>query len=319
MVECVLLLGTSFAWANSSIAFTITDSRITKSSGLARDVANQRFWTVDHSGDSGVVYGLAQDGATIGTLHYRAHPRDVEAVAMQGARLYVADIGDNTRSRDHVTVYLFDHADPDDRNHLYEAYDLRYPDGPHDAETLLVSPEGRLYIVTKEASAHVYAAPVTPSRTGMNELRSVGAAPAYVTDGTYLPDGSIALRTYLAVLMLDPTSYAVTASAALPLQPQGESLTVSLDGDSLLVGSEGRRSTVLQVDVPTSQGNVPSGEPSPPGTASTSPSATPTATRGGSSDSGPAGHTRTGTWLALGLAGVVAVVAGLVSAYTRET
>lgn len=312
----VLLGGAVPASADSSLAFTIADQRITESSGLAVDVARQRYWTINDSGAGGVAYALAQDGATIGTLRYRAHPVDVEAIALHDRRLYLADIGDNQASRRFVTVYWFDDPTPDDSIRAYRSYDFRYPDGPHDAETLLVSPSGRLYIVTKEVQGAIYAAPDKPTRVGTNELTKVGSAPAFVTDGTFLPDGRIALRTYVSVLLLEPNSYAVTADATLPLQPQGESLCSSLDGKALLVGSEGRRSSVLQVDLPSGRGGAPSGVPSPPGTASPTPTATPSTATDEPASTRSVG--RQGTGLALGMAAVVAVVAGLVVGLARR-
>ena len=113
---------------------------------------------------------------------------------------------------------------------VYKAYDFSYPDGPHDAETLLVDGDGRLFIVTKGAEGGIYAAPSSPSRQGVNELERVGDAPAFVTDGTVLPDGRFALRTYVSVEIVDPDSYEVVARAATPAQKQGESITTTFDG-----------------------------------------------------------------------------------------
>jgi hypothetical protein len=230
----VLLLGWSAVLpaAAETVEFTITDSRITESSGLATDAPNERYWTVNDSGDAGVAYALDPDGDLQGTLEFRVDPVDVEAVAFHDGRLYVADIGDNRERRDLVTVYFFDDAEPSDQPVVFKAYDFSYPDGAHDAETLLVDGDGRLYIVTKGATGGIYAAPASPQRQGVNELERVGDAPAYVTDGTVLTDGSIVLRTYVSVDVLDPSSYEITARAASPAQRQGESVTSTIDGSS---------------------------------------------------------------------------------------
>src|SRR6478672_651036 len=82
------------AAAASTVAFTITDPRITQSSGLARDLGGSIYWTANDSGAAGVAYGLTVKGKVKGSLSFRARPEDVEAVALQGDRLYVADIGD---------------------------------------------------------------------------------------------------------------------------------------------------------------------------------------------------------------------------------
>ena len=57
-------------------------------------------------------------------------------------RLYVGDIGDNDSKRKTIRVYYFDDPKPDDETRTYKAWDFRYPDGPHDAETLLVTAAG---------------------------------------------------------------------------------------------------------------------------------------------------------------------------------
>ena len=229
------------ASARDKVAFTITDTRITESSGLAADPTAEGYWTVNDSGDSAVAYGLSTSGKVVGTLEYRAEPIDVEAVALHDGRLYVADIGDNLAEREFVTVYYFDNASPDDQTVSYHAWDFTYPDGPHDAETLLVDESGRLFVVTKDAVGAVYAAPRKPKRAGTNELTKVGEAPGAVTDGTFLPDGKrIALLTYGSIVVIDAESYEPVGQADIPAQAQPESLAVSLDESSLLVGSEGR-------------------------------------------------------------------------------
>ncbi|SFQ69812.1 hypothetical protein SAMN05421810_11385 [Amycolatopsis arida] len=77
-------------------------------------------------------------------------------------------------------------------------FTLRYPDGPRDAESLLVDPRtNRLYVASKRGSdGTLYQAP-SPLRTDQpNVLTPVSAAPAYATDGAYSPDGtSYVLRT----------------------------------------------------------------------------------------------------------------------------
>jgi hypothetical protein len=297
--------------AADTVAFSVKDSRVTESSGLARDVDAGLYWTANDSGSDGTVFGIDPKGAVRGTLNYRARPVDVEAVARHGDRLYVADIGDNNAVRDQVTVYYFTNPRANGLTVTYHAYDFRYPDGAHDAETLLVDGAGQLYIVTKEARGGIYAAPPAPSRSRTNLLRRVGDAPALVTDGVFLPDDQgIALLTYTSIEVLDPTSYAVEASAPIPRQQQAESLALSLKGDSLLVGSEGRNSKVFAVPVP----------------GAATPTATPSATTGPSdsgedpnaSDAAAPSSSRRGTLLAVGLAGVVALVAGVVVTLVRR-
>lgn len=261
----LLAWGPARAAADGTVAFTITDPRITESSGLAADPAAHLYWTANASGDAARAFALDDTGRVVGTLNFRAELTDVEAVAYADNVLYVADIGDKTASRDHVTVYLLYSPQPSNGTVLYHAYDFSYPDGPHDAKTLLVSPGGQLYLVTKGPHGGIYQAPAEPSRSQVNTLTRVAAAPPFVTDGQFLADGRIALRSYVDVSILDPDrGYQVVARAATPYQPQGESLTQSLDGSSLLVGSEGHPSKVYSMPIPTGMNPVPSPSASPP-------------------------------------------------------
>jgi hypothetical protein len=263
-VVTFLVIVPTAARATDTIAFTMRDARITGSSGLTVDPAGNLYWTVNDLDDRGVVYGIRLDGTVQGTLNFRAQPRDVEAVAMHGDRLYVADIGDNNASRRFVRVYVFTNPRANDLTVTYHAYDFRYPDGPQDAETLLINDSGRLFIVTKGPKAAIYEASAKPKRQGVNDLEQVGSAPPDVTDGTFLPGGDrIALLTYSSVKVIDATSYEVTASGPIPDQPLAESLTVSLDQASLLVGSVGKKSKVYSIAVPNEAGSEQTSGASP--------------------------------------------------------
>ena len=312
----VLLLAAVFlaivptvAGAEDTVAFTINDARITESSGLAVDPEGNLYWTVNDSGDRGVAYGIGLDGEVQGTLNFRAQPQDVEAVAVHDDRLYVADIGDNNRQRDSIRVYSFENPRANGLTVTYHAYDFQYPDGPQNAETLLVDESGRLFIVTKGQKASIYEAPLRPRRQGVNELKRVGAAPSLVTDGTFLPGGErIALLTYNSVEVIDATSYEVVASAPIPDQPQAESLTLSLDEQSLLVGSEGKKSTVYSVPVPSEATPTPT-----PG-----PSGDPVSETDVPEEAANTLQSQQGTLLAIGVAAFVALVAGTVVAFVRS-
>lgn len=319
----VAALALALSWAATPAfaeeeAFTISDDRITESSGLARDVDQNLYWTVNDSGDSGTAYALTEDGELEGTIGFRADVVDVEAVQYAQNTLYVADIGDNDAEREFVTVYLLNGPQAADETVLYGAFDLAYPDGPQDAETLLINPDnGEIFVVTKGEDAAIYQAPTEPSRGSVNTLTKVADAPPYVTDGTFLDDGRIALRSYVDVKIIDPEQdYQVVGQVAAPLQPQGESVTLDLAGENLLLGSEGEQSTVYQVPIPEDVGDAPEPSAEPPSTEQpATPEASPTDGTDDNGeqpeDTGPSGPGRTGTFVALISAAVVAAVAGV--------
>jgi hypothetical protein len=300
-MAAMLLIGLlpSTAAAQATVAFTITDARIVASSSLARDVGGDLYWTANRRSQRGVVYGLTPSGAVRGTLNYRADPVNVEALAVANDTLYVGDIGDNSQRRSFVTIYTFDNPRATGLTVTYSAYDFRFPDGPRDAESLLVSGAGEILLVTKaDGGGEIYAAPRSPSRQGVNRLNRVADAPAMVTDGVFLPGSEqIALRTDAAVYVLDASTYQTVATADVPPQARSTSLAVSLDGESLLLGSSGRNAKVYSIPVPK-----PPDTPPPSPTPSTTPE----------DEEADAGGGSTGTLLAIGLAAVVAIVAGVV-------
>ncbi|GAA1667296.1 hypothetical protein ACFTSF_15200 [Kribbella sp. NPDC056951] len=239
--------------------FTISDPRIKESSGLAKSQKYEDlYWTVNDSSDSARVFGVDTDGDVKVVLKFKAEVRDVEAIAVdREGTIYIADIGDNTKSRDTIEIYTIPEPSSleNAENVRYHRYDFEYPDGPHDAETLLVQPEtNEIFIVTKSSKGGaIYSTPGRPSREGTNKLTKVAAAPAGTfTDGTFLPDGQRAvLRTYVDVATVawgddKPT---LVARGPVPLT-QGESVAVGEADNTVLVGSEGSNSAVYQVQVP---------------------------------------------------------------------
>jgi hypothetical protein len=283
-----------------NVAFTVKDGRILSSSGLARDVNAGLYWTANKTGDRGVVYGLTTTGAVRGTLNYRAKPVAVEGLAVVNDTLYVGDIGDRTRTRGLITVYRFDNPRATGLTVTYRSYDFAFRDGPKDAETLLVTESGRILLVTAGKNAAIYAGPRQPSRQVLNRLTKVADAPDNITDGAFLPGGKkIALRSNRTVYILDASSYETVVSAQLSTQSKGKSLAISLDGESLLLGTQGRNAKVYALPIPTK----------------VTPSASPSID---AQSEEVAGMGRRGTLLALGLAAIVAVVAGVVAGVIHD-
>ena len=239
----------------------ILDPRITESSGLARSGYDDGvLWTHNDSGDGPRLYAVDRNGGTAATIELAGvRALDWEAMSrVRGAdgrsRLFVGDIGDNARARPEIAVHRIDEPRELDEDATVPAttYRMRYEDGPHDAEALLVHPRtARVYVVTKDAAgaAGVYAAPEDLRTDEVNVLERVADAPAVVTDGAFLWDGRLALRTYTSVHVsawLGAPAQALT----LPRTAQGESLAVAPGSRAVLVGSEGVASPVYRQPLP---------------------------------------------------------------------
>ena len=253
LVGVPFLLGAAAAPSSrAEVVFSFQDSRISESSGLvALDTGGGAglFVTTNDSGDSGRVFTVDEDGRTVGISTWSDDAHDVEALAPAGGgEVWVGDIGDNRASRDSVQVTRVP-VGRGDREADGPVYDLEYPDGSHDSETLLATADGRLFLVTKGVlGGAVYAAPVPLDPDHTNRLVKVadGILPM-ATDGAILPDGRhVLVRGYTSAAVYSFPDFDRLASMPLPSQPQGEGLAVATDG-TIYLSSEGRGSDVLRL------------------------------------------------------------------------
>jgi hypothetical protein len=256
---------------------TIRDPRITESSGLAASPTRAGvLWTHDDSGNPPVLFALAPSGRVTGTVRIAGVP-DVDWEAMAAflddrgrSWLAVADIGDNEARRSSVEVDVV--PEPAHAGDVVEQprlrLRLRYPDGPRDAETLLVdTARRRMFVVSKGLLAGTaYAVPASAwdgsvpatATTRSATLVAVGTVPLMLaTDGAVAPDSSVLLRTYGGLAAFDPFPLDAgrrlltpRATTALPEQQQGEGLALAPGGRSVLLSSEGTNQPVVRFALP---------------------------------------------------------------------
>ena len=246
------LLGTASAPADrAEVVFAFEDPAIVESSGLA--VVDGLVVTTNDSGDSGRLFVVdPATGATRSEVAWDDDPTDVEALAPDGrGGVWVGDIGDNRGSRESIRV-----ADVpvrgDGAGGAPRVFELVYPDGAQDAETLLADPStDRLYVATKSPfGGRLYAAPVPLDPQRPNRLEPLGGVLPLATDGAFLADGQrLVIRNYGVAVVYAFPSLERLQQFRLPAQPQGEGLAVDADG-SLLLSSEGLHAEVLRVLLP---------------------------------------------------------------------
>jgi hypothetical protein len=247
----------------------VQDRALREASALA---ASQRwpgiYWTLNDSGNSPTVFGIDEQGQSRGTFRVdKAENVDWEAMQVGpgsdgGSALYIGDIGDNHRERREIVIYRIPEPDlqpagsraTNDRTSQAEAFKLQYPDGPRDAEGLLVHPQtGEMLIVTKEipGRAGVYRVPlpvdvrrtVKVERVAEVDMGRVGVKIDVVTDATVAADGRrVTVRTYGSALEYDVPDGAPLASiweqiplvARLDDGPQAEGITYRANGQALI-------------------------------------------------------------------------------------
>jgi len=162
--------------------------------------------------------------------------------------VWAADIGDNTESRQVVEVHLV-RVGRGERHVDAPSYRLVYPDGAHDAESL-IAPGGRLYVITKGVlGGKVYVAPKHLDPDNVNRLTAVGVVTEWATDAAMLDARHVLVRGYGGAEVLTFPGFRKVASFDLPAQQQGEGISVG-PGGRIRLSSEGEHSAVLQVALP---------------------------------------------------------------------
>lgn len=208
---------------------TIETTRIKEASGIVASRKNPGvLWVHNDSGNSEKVYAINSRGKLLGTYRIKdARCRDWEDIAIgpghdpQHDMLYIGDIGDNKARYPSIRVYLVKEPKVDPNRMFSEkmigpadSIELVYPDGPKDAETLMVDPlNGDMYIITKrEFPSRVYRAPYPQSTKKQNPLEQVAKLPwGFAVGGDISSDGQrIIVRGAL--------------NASLWIRPEGEPL-----------------------------------------------------------------------------------------------
>lgn len=240
-------------------------SGLPEASGLVASRATDgRLWTHNDSGKPELFAIDLKGNVTAKLTVSGANVEDWEALASApcdgGHCLFVADIGDNDARRKQISVYRI----PEPRTSgaaakVTAVYRATYPDGAHDAETLLAAPDGSLYIVTKgdTGSVALYRFPKELRTDAPMRLERVGvlsqkqpAEDARITDGAISADGkSVVLRTtsalsfYAADDFLKGT-FKVTRRVDLKSlgEPQGEAVSFGRSNILYVAGEGGGKS-----------------------------------------------------------------------------
>jgi hypothetical protein len=184
-----------------------------ESSGVAASrVQPGVFFTHDDGGDP-KLFAFDLGGSLIGTYDVPdAELEDWEDMAAapcpdKGDCLYIGDIGDNQEDRPNISIYVVREPEVGDTKvKLVARYTAVYPDGPHDAEALMVQPcTGRVHLVTKDGGglSTVYRLPFDPGRdtitleeVGKVQVEGPTAEARRISGGDWDMDGDrLVLRT----------------------------------------------------------------------------------------------------------------------------
>lgn len=226
--------------------------RIKEASGLTLSRRTSGvLWTHNDSGQP-VLYAFDTSGTLRGRVAVpNATVVDWEDVTAahcpSGDCLYIADIGDNERSRSAITIYRIPEPQPADAQTAPpEVFTATYSDGAHDAEALFVVGDS-LFVITKDDAGILYRiGPGGPGQVKAERIGELGIP--RVTDADVSADGkTVVVRTNNEVAFYQ-TAVLVAGKSPKPdlrfsvrqaKEPQGEG--VAFDGNrTLYLTSEGR-------------------------------------------------------------------------------
>jgi hypothetical protein len=261
----VLGLASFAAAADSTLLFHYADSQIDESSGLAASSYGDGIvYTFNDSGDTARFFAVNPSGATVaiytlrGATNHDWEDMDAGTDASGKPVLYFGDIGDNASKRTEIDVYQVPEPRGPSADVPWIRYRFKYPDGSHNAETLMVDPHThRIFIASKaglgQGEGLLYEAPAVLSTTAINTLAIVEpprAIPNLTTSGDISPDGKLmVLLTYFGAY------WAVGVNGTLHAFPvteqqQDEGIAFTRDGKSILIDSEGQHTAVYQLPLP---------------------------------------------------------------------
>jgi len=261
----------------------IESGEITESSGLAaskcqRDV----IWTHNDSGDDAFIFAMNTKGTHLGTWRVtNARNDDWEDMAAfkdtaGNCYLYIGDIGNNKRERSESRVYrvkepgLSDSATASSKKNplstdAAEVAVFKYPDTPHNAETMIVEPHnGDVYVLTKRVDGPSlvfkikpqFGSPAVVTAEKVGEVTLPAVPNGLLTGGSVSPDGArVVVCDYTAGYELNLSGGAsfdeVWKQKPVPVdlgdRKQGEAITFSADGKSIYATSEKKNSPVIEV------------------------------------------------------------------------
>lgn len=250
-----------------TIETPINQPLLSEASGLV--VSRNRpelLWSHNDSGHPNRLFLLNEAGQEFGYFSVTgAGSRDYEDICIgpgpiEGVNyIYLGDMGDNHAQYAYIVIYRF--PEPDLSNvqpggtyaieeNLVERFEFTYPNGPRDAEALMIDPLTQdLFIVTKrDFRSLIYKTPQPLVAGSRSELTLLAQLPFNgIVAGDIQADGSrILLKDFSKLYAWErlPEESIIDAMKRQPqhlpydLEPQGESIAIHPNGDRYYTISE---------------------------------------------------------------------------------
>jgi hypothetical protein len=203
------------AYTDAARVATLQPSDLEALSGLAVSRSQPELFFAHNDHNRPLVFVLDYQGRERGRITLEGAPAtDIEDMAVgpceERTCVYLGDIGDNAATRSEYALLRFvapevpESESPAELSPSFERFRFTYEDGSHNAEGLMVAPDGAIYIVTKLA----------PSSGG--RVSATGPSSVYRLPASLSPD-SVARATRVATLTVPAAGeFAASAAAAHP-------------------------------------------------------------------------------------------------------
>ncbi len=239
----------------------LKNKSIDEASGLAVSIQYPNLlYTHNDSGGKPIIYKLDEKGNDLGTikLEYITN-RDWEDIAISydsisgKSHIYVGEFGDNNGVYRSIYIYRVEEPSPDSIKItvIPDIFELKYPNGPRDSETLMFDPQtSNLYIVSKREKRNIiYKVSNDNLVSGkISVLDSVGTLPIKMpTAGDISPDGyEILIKNYKNVFywkrepgeLIEETLTRKPKILPYEPEPQGEAIAFNANASAYFTLSE---------------------------------------------------------------------------------
>lgn len=266
----LLLVSLSRQWGTPKLLVSLSDSRITESSGIAASpTLKDTYYTHNDSGDSARFFRFKKSG--IDAEFKLSGTKAIDWEDMASARLngkswiYLGDIGDNQLKRKSITIYRVEEPKSGSATLAkFDTLECVYPDGSHNCEAMFVAPgSGDIYLVTKDEKESMVFVLKKPRARAINKFEKLGSLFVNTGLGKYgrLITGAdcdprgryVVIRTYSGILEYavkgDFQGWWKSKPSTLPvaLEPQGEAICYLKNDEGILTSSEGNPCPIHQV------------------------------------------------------------------------
>ncbi|MGZ3813158.1 MAG: hypothetical protein ACXVJN_15530 [Mucilaginibacter sp.] len=269
-----------------NVAGRLQNKEMDEISGIAASgIHNGIYYVHNDSGDTSRFFAITPNGKIKSVVYFKGDAKeelgvhDCEDIAVgpgpvKGkSYVYLGDIGDNKGWYPYITVYRFEEQTSwIGKDSIIKAnavpIHFKYPDGPRDAESLMIDPvEKLIYIVSKRSdSVTVYTSPLdfkandTVTLTKRCKLYFNGFKPfKWITAGDISKDGQqVLLKDYVKVyywkrMNNEPIwKTLLRKPVELPYQQekQGEAIGFTPDGKGYYTTSEGVFAPIYYYTIP---------------------------------------------------------------------